>query len=227
MAQNLEKVTYNLLTIKPTGQNPYAKTGKIFQAYIQDEVAFRVGVGYQTIFSEVVHLASALNKIKAALGIAVQWLSGKLKGEELGGMIEGMEKFLMTPFSSGIAWTRKFGGLPEYITFAVKCTLVNFESEEEVFTKLNDLYDITVPRIAFTAGKVDQMECMVSIGTYLIFKEAFVTDIDHRFSKMSVNGVPLSVDLSLNITTKYIVDRNFLGVQGKKIEVREIREVMR
>jgi hypothetical protein len=100
--------------------------------------------------------------------------------------------------------------------------LVNFDSEEEVFRALNDLYDITVPDIAETVSRVKQMEVMVDVGGWLIFKECFITDIDHKFSKMSVKGGPLSVDLTLSITTKYIVDRKLLGVQGKKIVVREV-----
>ena len=99
---------------------------------------------------------------------------------------------------------------------------MNFDSEEELFRALDTLYDITVPRIEKHVGRVPQMDVMVDIGGWLIFKECFVTDIDHDFSKISVKGAPLSVSLKLTINTKYIVDRNLLGVQGKKIVVREL-----
>jgi hypothetical protein len=66
------------------------------------------------------------------------------------------------------------------------------------------------------------MDVMVDIGGWLIFRECFVTDIEHSFSKMSVRGGPLSVDLRLTVSTKYIVDRNLLGVQGRKIVVKEL-----
>ena len=99
---------------------------------------------------------------------------------------------------------------------------MNFDSEEEIFRALDTLYDITVPRIAAHIAKVPQMEVIVDIGGWLIFKECFVTDIDHEFSKISVNGGPLLVNLKLTISTKYIVDRNLLTVLHKKIVVKEL-----
>jgi hypothetical protein len=218
------QLRYNLLTVKPVGRNPKANSGKVFQAYIQSEVGFKVGVGYQTIFNEVIDLRSKLNQIGASIGLALEvgreyvgWGSGKF-AEWTG----RAEEILLAPFAQGVAWTRKFGGLPEYVDFTLDCVLVNFDSEEEVFRALNDLYDITVPDVSMFVSRVGQMEVMVDVGGWLIFKECFVTDIDHKFSKMSVEGSPLSVDLTLSITTKYIVDRGLLGVQGKKIVVREL-----
>jgi hypothetical protein len=121
-----------------------------------------------------------------------------------------------------VAWTRLFSGIPEYIKFNLNVVLVNFDSEDEVFRALDTLYDITVPKIDKYVSKVPQMDVMVDIGGWLIFRECFVTDIEHSFSKMSVKGGPLSVNLRLSVSTKYIVDRNLLGVQGKKIVVKEL-----
>lgn len=213
------QLRYNLLTIKPTGNNPFANSGKVFQAYIQDEISFGIGVEYQTIFEEVINLRNKLNQLGAAVGVALGEVGGYVGVENLVGVAES---WLVQPFAQGIAWTRLFGGIPEYIKFSLGVVLVNFDSEEEVFRALNTLYDITVPKIDKYVSKVPQMDVMVDIGGWLIFKECFVTDIEHTFSKMSVNGGPLSVDLKLSISTKYIVDRNLLGVQGKKIVVREL-----
>jgi hypothetical protein len=213
------QLRYNLLTIKPTGHNSFANSGKVFQAYIQDEISFGVGVEYQTIFEEVINLRNKLNQLGAAVGVALGE-AGSYVG--VGEMVEKAESWLAQPFAQGIAWTRLFGGVPEYIKFSLGVALVNFDNEEEVFRALDTLYNITVPKIEKHAGKVPQMDVMVDIGGWLIFKECFVTGIDHEFSKISVNGGPLSVNLKLSISTKYIVDRNLLGVQGKKIVVREL-----
>ncbi len=213
------QLRYNLLTIKPTGANPFAGTGKLFQAYIQDEISFGVGIEYQTIFSEVINLRNKLNQLGAAAGM-VLGEAGSYVG--VGDMVERAESWLAQPFAQGIAWTRMFSGVPEYIKFSLGVVLMNFDSEEELFRALDVLYDITVPRIEKHVTRVPQMDVMVDIGGWLIFKECFVTDIDHDFSKISVRGAPLSVALKLTISTKYIVDRNLLGVQGKKIVVREL-----
>ena len=215
------QLRYNLLTVKPTGHNPFAGSGKVFQAYIQDEISFSVGIGYQTIFDEVINLRNKMNQLAAALGVAVEEVGGYI-GMKGAGFVERAEEWLAQPFAQGIAWTRLFSGIPEYIKFSLGVVLVNFDSEEEIFRALDTLYDITVPKISAHIAKVPQMEVMVDIGGWLIFKECFVTDIDHEFSKISVNGSPLSVNLKLTISTKYIVDRNLLGVQGKKIVVREL-----
>jgi len=209
------QLRYNLLTIKPTGNNPHAKTGKMFQAYIQDEISFGVGVGYQTIFSEVIDLKSKLNQLAAATGMA-------LGAVGLESVVGQLENWLFMPFTQGVAWTRLFSGIPEHVKFNLNVVLVNFDSEDEIFSALDILYDITVPKVGKYVSKVPQMDVMVDIGGWLIFKECFVTDIEHSFSKMSVKGGPLSVDLRLSISTKYIVDRNLLGVQGKKIVVKEL-----
>jgi hypothetical protein len=213
------QLRYNLLTIKPTGRNPFANSAKVFQAYIQDEISFGVGVEYQTIFEEVINLRNKLNQLSAAVGVALGE-AGSYVG--IGEMVEKAENWLAQPFAQGIAWTRLFSGVPEYIRFSLGVALVNFDNEEEVFRALDTLYDITVPRIAMHVAKVPQMEVMIDIGGWLLFKECFVTGIEHEFSKISVNGGPLLVNLRLSISTKYIVDRNLLGVQGKKIIVREL-----
>jgi hypothetical protein len=213
------QLRYNLLTVKPTGHNPYANSGKVFQAYIQDEISFGIGVGYQTIFDEVINIRNKMNQLAAAAGVALGEV-GSYVG--VGGMVEKAEEWLAQPFAQGIAWTRLFSGVPEYIKFSLGVVLVNFDNEEEIFRALDTLYDITVPKIAKHVGRIPQMDVMVDIGGWLIFKECFVTEIDHSFSKISVNGSPLSVNLKLSISTKYIVDRNLLGVQGKKIVVREL-----
>jgi len=215
------QLRYNLLTIKPTGHNRFANSGKVFQAYIQDEIGFSVGIGYQTIFEEVISLRNKLNQLAGAAGV-VLGEAGSYVGVE--GMVGTAEKWLFQPFAQGIAWTRLFSGVPEYVKFSLSVTVVNFDSEEEVFRVLDTLYDIAVPRIGKHVGRVPQMDVMVDIGGWLVFRECFVTDIDHTFSKMSVNGGPLSVNLKLTISTKYIVNRNLLGVQGKKIVVRELVE---
>jgi hypothetical protein len=217
---------YNLLTVKPTGNNPYAKGGKMFQAYIQDEVEFSVGVGYQTIFSEVIDLRGKLNQIMTGVGVVLREVGGRLGwgAGSFGEVVGRAEEILTMPFAQGIAWTRLFSGIPEYIKFTLGCVLVNFDDEEEVFRALDNLYDITVPNVSKFVGRVPQMEVVVDIGGWLIFKECFVTDINHKFSKMSVKGGPLSVELRLSVSTKYIVDRSLLGVQGKKIVVRELVE---
>jgi len=202
---------YNLLTIKPTGHNP--GMGKVFQAYIQNEVKIRVGVQYQTIFDEVINIRNKLNQLLAAVSL----LSDKV----LNDIHTNLTNYINAPFSQGIAWTRKFGGVPEYIDFNLDCVLINFDSEDEIFMALNDLYDITIPPIGTYVTQVPQMDVMIDIGGWLIFKDAFVTDIDHRFSKMSVNQVPLYVELSISFTTKYVVDRRMISVPGKQIIVAE------
>jgi len=209
------QLRYNLMTVKPTGNNPYAKTGKLFQAYVQDEISFSVSVGYQTIFHEVIDLRSKLNQLAAATGMAL----GAVGMESVVGQLE---EWLFMPFAQGVAWTRLFSGIPEHIKFNLSVVLVNFDSEDEVFRALDTLYDIAVPKVDKYIGKIPQMDVMVDIGGWLIFRECFVTDIEHSFSKMSVRGGPLSVDLRLSVSTKYIVDRNLLGVQGRKIVVREL-----
>lgn len=215
------QLRYNLLTIKPTGHNPYANTGKVFQAYIQDEISFSVGVEYQTIFEEIINLRNKSNQLAAAAGVALEGIGGYVGVEN---MVGKAEEWLVQPFTQGIAWTRLFSGIPEYVKFSLGVVLVNFDSEEEVFKALDTLYDITVPKLDKYVNKVPQMDVMVDIGGWLVFRECFVTDIEHTFSRMSVNGGPLSVDLRISISTKYIVDRNLLGVQGKKIVVRELAE---
>jgi hypothetical protein len=55
-----------------------------------------------------------------------------------------------------------------------------------------------------------------------MFQQCFVDDIHHKFSKISTNGVPLSVELDLSVTTMYAVDRDLLGVSGKKITVKTL-----
>jgi hypothetical protein len=215
------QLRYNLLTIKPTGHNPFANSGKVFQAYIQDEIGFSVGIGYQTIFEEVLSLRNKLNQLAGAVGVALGE-AGSYVGVE--SMVETAERWLFQPFAQGIAWTRLFSGVPEHVKFSLSVTVVNFDSEEDVFRALDTLYDIAVPRIGKHVGRVSQMDVMVDIGGWLVFRECFVTDIDHTFSKMSVSSGPLSVNLRLTISTKYIVDRNLLGVQGKKIVVRELVE---
>jgi len=204
---------YNLLTIKPTGHNPACKYSKVFQAYIQNEVKIRMGVQYQTIFDEVINIRNRLNQLLATISV----LSDKV----LNDIHTNLTNYINAPFAQGIAWTRKFGGVPEYIDFNLDCVLINFDSEDEIFTALNDLYDITIPPISTYVGQVPQMSVMIDIGGWLIFKDAFVTDIDHRFSKMSVNQVPLYVELSISFTTQYVVDRNMISVPGKQIVIAE------
>jgi hypothetical protein len=198
----------------------------MFQAYIQDEVEFSVGVGYQTIFSEVIDLRGKLNQLMASAGVVLGEIGGRLGwgAGSFGEVVGRAEEILTMPFAQGISWTRLFSGIPEYIKFTLGCVLVNFDNDEEVFRALDTLYDITVPKVSKFVGRVPQMDVIVDVGGWLIFRECFVTDIQHKFSKMSVKGAPLSVELRLSVSTKYIVDRSLLGVQGKKIVVRELTE---
>ena len=106
------QLRYNLLTIKPTGANPFAGAGRVFQAYVQDEISFGVGIEYQTIFSEVINLRNKLNQLGAAAGM-VLGEAGSYVG--VGDMVEKAESWLAQPFAQGIAWTRLFSGVPEHI----------------------------------------------------------------------------------------------------------------
>jgi hypothetical protein len=205
---------YNLLTIKPTGNNSAGKDSKVFQAYIQNEVKIRMGVQYQTIFEDVINIRNKLNQLLAGVSVVSDKFLNKIS--------ENLSQQISAPFAQGIAWTRKFGGVPEYIDFNLDCVLINFDSEDDIFMALNDLYDMTIPKISTYVGQVPQMDVMIDIGGWLIFKDAFVTDIDHRFSKMSVNQVPLYVELSISFTTKYVVDRGMIsGLSGRKIIIAE------
>jgi hypothetical protein len=57
----------------------------------------------------------------------------------------------------------------------------------------------------------------VSIGGWLIFDQCFVDRIGHRFSKVSVDGVPLSCEVDLSITTVYAVGRDQIASGNKAI----------
>jgi hypothetical protein len=195
----------NLLTIKAETPNP--NIGKAFQAYIQDEVDFSVQLHYDTIFQEVLNWKGKLNQLLGGAEV----LAPETVENSMGGI-----------FSQGLAWTRKFGGIPEYITTKFRCVMVNYDSDEEIFQALNLLYDITVPRVAKGIARIPQMVVSISVGGWLMFQQCFVDDIHHKFSKISTNGVPLSVELDLSVTTMYAVDRDLLGVSGKKITVKTL-----
>jgi len=215
----MERYAANLLTIKGTGER---NRGKVFQAYVQDEISFSVGVFYDTIFHEVINFRNVINQLLAGIATFGEMVGGK---SWVGALAERASEYLGTGiFAQGLAWTRKFGGIPEHITFRMSCKLVNFDSTQEIFNKLNTLYDIAVPPIGGShVARIPQMSVMVEVGGWLLFEECFITDISHEFSKMSVENVPLWVDLSIDFTTRYAVDRNLLGVQGKKIHVYTLR----
>jgi len=205
-------IPYNLLTITGVGSD---NRGKVFRAYIQDEIGFVVGVHYDTIFEDVINFKGKINQLLGGVATLAE-----LSGASLSGAVSKLEDMV---FSQGLAWTRMFGGIPKHIRFDFKCTVVNFDNTEEVFGALETLYDLAVPAVSATVGRVPQMTVCVDIGGWWRFEECFLTNIQHRFSQISVQGVPLKVDLDLSFTTKYAVDRKMIATSNARVVVRTLR----
>jgi hypothetical protein len=210
MPDTLKLPAYNLLTIRPVPPNPYygEKDNKVFQAYIQDEVGFGLNMMYDTLFGNMLNWRGFLNQLLAG---------GSMLLSQIGAVPGEVEKHMYKILTQGISWTRKFGGMPEHIQFGLRCMLVSEESTEDIKRALQTLYDITVPKVSPAISWVSQMVVEVSIGGWLIFDQCFVDRIGHRFSKVSVDGVPLSCEVDLSITTVYAVGRDQIASGNQTI----------
>jgi hypothetical protein len=210
MPDTLRQPAYNLLTIRPVPPNPYhgERSAKVFQAYIQDEVGFGLNMVYDTLFGNMLNWRGFLNQLLAG---------GSMLLNEIGSTIEGAEEHMYKILTQGISWTRKFGGIPEHIQFGLRCMLVSEESTDDIKRALQTLYDITVPEVSSNINWMSQMVVEVSIGGWLIFDQCFVDRIGHRFSKVSVDGVPLSCEVDLSITTVYAVAKKQISSTNKAV----------
>jgi len=202
---------YNLLTIRPVLPNPWAlkPSNKVFQAYLQDEVGFGLNMLYDTLFGNILNWRGFLNQMLAAGSEIFTRLGERWMEREIG------DKFGI--LAQGISWTRKFGGIPEHVQFNLRCMLTSEESTNDIKSALQTLYDITVPEAGSGVSWLSQMVVEVSIGGWLVFEKCFVDRINHRFSKMSVEGVPLSCEVDLSVTTVYAVGRREISSTNKAI----------
>lgn len=200
----------HLVTIKGVGSNP--KAGVEFQAYLRDSVDFELRIYYDTIFKDVLRWREALSKVMVTV-------------EEVTGMLGGAVSFFdARVFGRGVAWTRKFGGVPEHLEFSLPCRIWVEDSVDDVFRSLTKLYDITVPELGKAVSVYKQYTVMVAVGGWFVVEEAIVTKVSHRWANTYVRGVPAWCDVDIDVCTVYAVDRNQLELVGNKVTVRKMRE---
>lgn len=201
----------HLVTIKGVGSNPRA--GVEFQAYLRESVDFDVRIYYDSIFRDVLKWREAVGKVMVT-------------AEEIAGMLgHATSYFEARVFGRGVAWTRKFGGVPEHLEFSLPCRIWIEDNIDEVFRSLEKLYDIAVPELGKAVSVYKQHTVMVAVGGWFVVEEAIITKIGHKWSEAYVRGVPAWCDIDIDVSTVYAVDRIQLNLVGNRITVRKMGEV--
>jgi hypothetical protein len=183
-----------------------------FTGLLRENIEYPIKVFYDTLFKDFINWRSKLNM--AQVGIFELLQERGLKGI--------YDKLHMV--MGGLSWTRRIGGMPEYMEFQLPVRLWVEDSEEDVLNKLKVLYDIAVPEMGDFITWEAQLEVRVIIGDWFLLEQAFVTNINHRWSEALVNGVPMYCDVDINISSVYAIDRKHMDISGKKITVREMYE---
>lgn len=200
----MDKVRPHLVTITAIDENP--ARGKIFQAYLRDNFEFDINLHYDTIFRDVLRWREGISKVMVA-------------AEELQKIWRERSSFAARVFGTGVAWTRKFGGIPEHIEFTLPCRLWVQEKVEDVMDKLRVLYDMAVPELGSALSVFTQHKVMVSIGCWFVLEEAVITRISHSWSESFTEGVPSWCDIDIDVSSVYAIDRKQLSVDRVKISV--------
>lgn len=182
--------------------------GRRFSAYLRENIDWTIALRYDSIFEEMINWRGRISQIMS--GIA------ELTPDAL---LPHVENWFNRIIAQGVMWTKKMGGIPEWITFELPCRVWVEEKEDEVMKMLEELYDIAVPRLPENVGTVPQMYCRVVIGGWFVLNKAVVERITHKWSDVFVNGVPAWCDVDISVSSVYAVDRDAIKIAGKRIEV--------
>lgn len=200
----MDKLRPHLVTITAVDENP--ARGKVFQAYLRENFEFDVNLHYDTIFRDVLRWREGISKVLVAT-------------EELERIWRERSSFAARVFGTGVAWTRKFGGVPEHIEFTLPCRLWVEDKVDDVMSKLSVLYDMSVPELGAALSVYTQHKVMIAVGNWFILEEAIITQISHKWSDAFTEGVPSWCDVDISVSTIYAVDRKQLTIDRVKISV--------
>lgn len=198
----------NLVTIVPTSRSGVANVE--FQAYLREGIEYDIRIHYDSLFNDVLRWREIVGKVLVGV-------------EELSGMLTEVENFFTARvLTTGLAWTRKFGGIPGHLEFSIPCRLWVEDNLDEINTKLSKLYTLSVPDLGRYVTTFVPPEVMINIGGWFVIDKAFITNITHRWSKAMVEGVPVYCDIDITITSVYAIDRSQIDIAGRKIQVRAL-----
>ncbi len=190
-----------------------ANAGKVFKAHLTEQISYDINLHWDTIFKDVLDWRRGINQVLAGAGAMPVVGDLALKAQDfMGGLL-----------SQGLAWTRKFGGIPEHVDFDLKCRLWVEHSRDEVMRELKNLYDMVIPEMSEGAlAAVEQLVVSVSVGGWFLLEQAIVERVSHEWSAVMVEGVPAWCDVSIRVSTLYAIDRSRWNVAGDKITVRAV-----
>lgn len=198
----------NLVTIIPTSRSSVSNVE--FQAHLRTEIEYDIRVHYDSLFNDVLKWRETVGK--ALVGI-----------EELSSVLGEAESFFTARvLTTGLSWTRKFGGIPGHLEFTLPCRLWIEDDVDEINNKLSKLYTLSVPDLGRYVTTFVPPEVMINIGGWFVLDRAFITNIAHRWSKTMVEGVPSYCDVDISITSVYAIDRSQIDVSRRKIQVRSL-----
>lgn len=187
------------------GVPPNPKAGTYFEAYLKENIQYELRMFYDTLFREFIDWRNIISKMAVGAGMLMPSLESITK------------KFNDFIYTQGISWTKKFGGIPEHITFTIPCRIWVENGVEDITEKLSRLYDIAVPTLGALFTSLPQHTVMVRIGDWFELSKAYITRIWHDWSETMVEKVPLWCNLLIDVTTVYVVDRSQLAAAGPKI----------
>lgn len=197
------------------GVTPNPNAGVRFEAYLRDGLDYIVRVSYDTLFKEILDWRGTLSQI----------LVGATETASIVGidLFKQFENYFDRIVGMGLSWTRKVGGIPEHLTFTIPCRLwVEESSERDIMRELDNLYKVTIPDMGRGVAMVKQHVVMVQVGNWFLMENAYVSGINHRWSKTLIDGVPAWCDVDIDITSIYATDYKQLNIAGSKVVVRKL-----
>jgi len=207
------KVTRKHLVVLKSRQNP----GLQFEAYLRDGISYDIKLWYDSLFKDFINVRNIFNKIVVGIKEMERFFS-VLKDFKLNEALVG-----------GLSWSRKFGGIPEYLEFTIPLRLWVEDSLDDIRKKLEVLYKMSVPEMGayITFLDIEKYQVHVFIGDWFEMEQAYITGIGHKWSEALVTDgkqtFPAYVDLDIGITSVYIVGSEQLKV-GSKVQVIEYTE---
>ncbi len=183
-----------------------------FTGFLDKEISYDVQLSYDSLFRAYLDYRNELTKLSFGAGMVV----GSTTNSNINSILD-------KTIAPGLSWTRKIGGIPEFIEFNIPVILWVEDTLQDVTNQLSILYDIAVPTMNKTVAEIAPLEVKVLIGDWFIMEQAFVTKISHKWSETLIQGVPAWCNIDINVTSVYIVDRAHLTMTGNKIVVTEVK----
>lgn len=174
--------------------------GNIFKAYLKNQIGFDIDMQYDSLFKEYMDWRNMLTKLTIAGGIA----SEKIIGEN------DFQKSMNGAFTAGTAFTKKFGGVPDFLSVKLDCRVWAEDNKYDVKKALDILYDLSVPPISSGLSIIPLKEVEVHIGGWFVIEKGVIERISHKFSEVFVEGEPYYCDVAIDVSSSVILERDML-----------------